>query len=212
MIGKDGKAKLQNHIFKIPNKEGRGEEGVNSIVMSPVNPHTITKKGRTCTSCHDSAKALGYGIEGGKYFSDQSKTTIVDLMSADKRVLPHKTDEQMPAIPNLKDDLSRFVDENGTQVQTVGDHWKLSQALDNETRAKLDRRGVCLSCHQEMPHKDLAVSLLVHTAEMAGVKIDNKMHHTLVHKSLLMTAWVQVLGGLLFGLGLMYWLMRRKRK
>ncbi|RRS32221.1 MAG: cytochrome C [Epsilonproteobacteria bacterium (ex Lamellibrachia satsuma)] len=212
VIGKDGKAKLENHIFKIPNKEGRGKEGVNSIVMSPVNPHTITKKGRTCTSCHDSAKALGYGIEGGKYFADQSKTTIVDLMSADKKVLPHRVDEQMPAIPNLKDDLSRFVDENGTQVQTVGDHWKLSQALDNESRAKMDRRGVCLSCHKEMPNEDLAVSLLVHTAEVAGVKIDNKMHHTLVNKSLLMTAWVQVLSGLLFGLGLMYWIMKRRRR
>ena len=179
--------------------------------MSPVNPHTITKKGRSCSSCHDSAKALGYGIEGGKYFMDQSKTTIVDLMNADRKVLPHKVDEQMPAIPNLKDDLSRFVDENGTQVQTVGNHWKLSQALDNETRAKMDRRGVCLSCHKEMPSEDLAVSLLVHTAKFAGVKIDNDMHHNLVNKSLLMTAWVQVLGGLLFGLGLMYWFLRRKK-
>jgi len=212
VIGKDGKAKLQNHIFKIPNKEGRGKEGVNSIVMSPVNPHTITKKGRTCSSCHDSAKALGYGIEGGKYFADQSKTTIVDLMGAERKVLPHRVDEQIPAVPNLKDDLSRFVDENGTQLQTVGNHWKLSQALDNETRAKMDRRGVCLSCHKEMPGEDLAVSLLVHTAEVAGIKIDNDMHHTLVNKSLLMTAWVQVLGGLLFGLGLMYWVMRRRRK
>jgi len=212
VIGKDGKMKLQNHIFKIPNSEGRGEEGVNSIVMSPVNPHTITKKGRGCSSCHDSAKALGYGIEGGKYFADQSETTIVDLMSADRKVLPHKVDEQMPAIPNLKDDLSRFVDENGTQLQTVGNHWKLSQALDNESRAKMDRRGVCLSCHKEMPSEDLAVSLLVHTAKFAGVKIDNDMHHTLVNKSLLLTAWVQVLGGLFFGLGLMYWFLRRKKR
>jgi len=211
VIGKDGKAKLQNHIFKIPNSEGRGKEGVNSIVMSPVNPHTISKKGRTCTSCHDSAKALGYGIEGGKYFMDQSKTTIVDLMNADRKVLPHIVDEQIPAVPNLKDDLSRFVDENGTQLQTVGNHWKLSQALDNETRAKMDRRGVCLSCHKEMPGEDLAVSLLVHTAKFAGVKIDNNMHHALVNKSLLMTAWVQVLGGLLFGLGLMYWFLRRRK-
>jgi hypothetical protein len=212
VIGKDGKAKLQNHIFKIPNAEGRGEEGVNSIVMSPVNPHTITKKGRSCTSCHDSAKALGYGIEGGKYFADQSKTTMVDLMNADREVLPHIVDEQIPAIPNLKDDLSRFVDENGTQLQTVGNHWKLSQALDNETRAKMDRRGVCLSCHKEMPDQDLAVSLLVHAANVSGIEIDNDMHHKLVNKSLLMSAWVQVLGGLLLGLGFMYWIMRRRKK
>ncbi|WP_297525831.1 multiheme c-type cytochrome [Sulfurovum sp.] len=217
VIGKDGKAKLQNHIFKLKGVEkGKGvnipKEGVNSIVMSPVNPHTITKKGRSCESCHSSAKALGYGINGGKYFADQSKTTIVDLMTADQKVLPRQVDEQIPAVPNLKDDLSRFVDENGTQLQTVGDHWKLSQALGNETRSKLDRRGVCLSCHQEMPSEDLAVSLMVHTAKFAGVKIDNKMHHTIVHKTILLSAWVQVLAGLVLGGSLVYWLMRRRKR
>ncbi len=217
VIGKDGKAKLQNHIFKLKGMEINGtvdtpEDGVNSIVMSPVNPHTITKKGRSCESCHASEKALGYGIKGGKYFADQTKTTIVDLMTADQRVLPSQVDEQIPAIPNLKDDLSRFIDENGTQLQTVGNHWKLSQAMDNETRAKVDRRGVCLSCHQEMPSKDLAVSLMTHTAEMAGVKIDNEMHKNIVHKSLLLSAWIQVLGGLLLGGGIIYWYLRRRKR
>jgi hypothetical protein len=178
--------------------------------MSPVNPHTITKKGRTCTSCHDSAKALGYGIEGGKYFADQSKTHIVDLMNANREILPHKTDEQMPSIPNLKDDLSRFVDENGTQVQTVGDHWKLSQALDNETRTKLDRRGVCLSCHQSIPEGNLAVSAMTHAANMAGVKIDNDMHHGILHKLLNIGAWLQVLLPLFF-LGAVIWFILRRR-
>ncbi|OQX73398.1 MAG: cytochrome C [Campylobacteraceae bacterium 4484_4] len=212
VIGKEGKALLQNHIFKIPNVEGAGKEGVNSIVMSAVNPHTITKKGRSCESCHNSTKALGYGIGGGKYFADQTRDTIVDLMSADRKVLPRKIDVQIPAIPNLKDDYSRFVDENGTQLQTVGNHWRLSRALDNETRAKVDRRGVCLSCHKEIPSEDLAVSLMVHTAEVAGIKIDNRMHHTILHKTLLVSAWVQVLGGLLAGMLLMWWWIRRRRR
>ncbi len=212
VIGKEGKALLQNHIFKIPNAEGAGEEGINSITMSPVQPHTVSKKARACESCHTSAKAMGYGINGGKYFADQSKTTIVDLMTADQKVLPHQIDEQIPAIPNLKHDYSVMIDENGTQVQTVGNHWKLSQALDNETRAKLDRRGVCISCHKEMPSEDLAVSLLVHTAKFSGVKIDNDMHKMIVNKSILMSAWVQVLGGLLFGGGVVYWFMRRRKQ
>jgi len=216
VIGKDGKALLENHIFKLKNVENNGtvsvpKEGVDSIVMSPVNPHTITKEGRHCESCHDSAKALGYGIGGGKYFADQSKDTIVDLMTADKKVLPHQVDEQIPAIDSIKYDYSRFIDENGTQLQTVGDHWRLSQALDNETRARVDRRGVCLSCHKEMPNKDLAVSLMVHTAEVAGVKIDNDMHHTILHKTLLLSAWVQVVGGLLVGMAIMWWWFRRRK-
>ncbi len=212
VIGKSGKALLQNHIFKIPNVEGHGEEGVNSIVMSPVNPHTITKKGRSCESCHASAKALGYGIGGGTYFADQTRTTIVDLMSADRKILPKNVDEQIPAIPNLKDDYSRFVDENGTQLQTVGNHWRLSRALDNQTRARVDRRGVCLSCHKEIPDEDLAVSLMVHTAEVAGVTIDNKTHRTILNKSLLISAWVQVLGGLLAGIAIAYWWFRRRKR
>jgi nitrate/TMAO reductase-like tetraheme cytochrome c subunit len=210
VIGKDGNALLQNHIFKIPNSEGRGKEGVNSIVMSPVNPHTITKQARTCTSCHDSAKAMGYGIEGGKYFSDPSKTSIVDLMSADRKVLPNQTDEQMPAIPNLKDDLSRFVDENGTQLQTVGNHWKLSSALDNETRSKMDRRGACLACHQSIPKGNLAVSAMAHAAKMAGVKVDNDMHHGILHKLLNIGAWFQVLLPIILLILLVWFILRRR--
>ncbi|QOR63047.1 cytochrome C [Sulfurovum indicum] len=217
VIGKDGNALLQNHIWKLKGVEqGKGiktpKEGVNSITMSPVHPHTVSKKSRSCESCHNSPKALGYGINSGKYFADQRKTTIVDLMTADQKVLPKQVDEQIPAIPNLNHDYSSLLDENGTQLQTVGNHWKLSQALDNETRSRLDRRGTCLACHKEMPSEDLAVSLLVHTAKYAGVKIDNSMHKTLVNKSILLSAWVQVLGGLLFGGGFVYWLMRRRRK
>ncbi len=212
VIGKEGNALLQNHIFKIPNVEGAGNEGINSITMSPVQPHTVSKASRTCESCHSSLKAMGRGINGGKYFADQSKTTIVDLMRADKTLLPSQVDEQIPAIPNLKHDFSVMIDENGTQVQTLGNHWKLSQALDNETRAKLDRSGACLSCHKEMPDEDLAVSLMVHTAKFAGVKIDNEMHNTIVHKTILLSAWFQVLGGLLLGGGIVYWFLGRKKQ
>jgi hypothetical protein len=179
--------------------------------MSPVHPHTVSKRSRSCESCHNDPKAMGYGIGEGKYFSDQTKTTIVDLMTAQKKVLPKKVDEQIPAIPNLNHDYSSMLDTNGTQLQTVGNHWKLSQALDNRTRSRLDRRGTCLACHQEMPSEDLAVSLLVHTAKYAGVSIDNTMHKRIVNKSILLSAWVQVLGGLLLGGGVILWWFRRKQ-
>jgi hypothetical protein len=105
-----------------------------------------------------------------------------------------------------------MLDANGTQLQTVGNHWRLSQALGNRTRSHLDRRGTCLACHQEMPSEDLAVSLLVHTAKYAGVSIDNTMHKRIVNKSILLSAWVQVLGGLLFGGVLVYWVMKYRRR
>jgi len=216
VIGKGGNTLLQNHIFKLQGVENNGtvkvpKDGLNSIVMAPVQPHTVSKKSRTCESCHTSLKAQGMGINGGQYFSDQTKTTIVDLMSANQRLLVKQVEEQIPAIANLNHDYSVMLDKNGTQVQTVGNHWRLSQALDNKTRAKLDRSGACLSCHKEMPDEDLAVSLMVHTAKFSGLKVDNAMHNTIVNKSIVLSAWIQVLGGLL-GMLTVYIYMRYRAK
>ena len=197
VIGKDGKALLQNHIFKIPNVEGAGEEGQNAIDMAPVQPHTIQKESRSCESCHASDKALGLGVGGGKLNADPSKTTIMDIMSADRKILPKRFDEQIPAIPNLKHDYSQFIDENGTQLMTVGHHWKLSGPLSKAQRDKLDRRGVCLSCHQDIPEGNLAVSAMTHIAKMAEINVDNKMHANILNKILNIGAIVQI-AGLLF--------------
>ena len=221
VIGKEGKALLQNHIWKLKGVENNGtvnipKEGVNSIVMSAVQPHTVSKKSRTCESCHTSLKAQGKGINGGQYFAEQNKTTIVDLMDAQKKLLVKQVDEQIPAIPNLKHDYSVMIDANGTQVQTVGNHWKLSQALDKKTLDKLDRSGACLSCHKEIPHKSLAVSAMVHIKEMSGLEVDNDFHKDIVHKSVLISAWVQificVLGILLGAVLMRVWVRKRRGK
>ena len=212
VIGKDGKALLQNHIVKIPNVEGAGAEGQNAITMSQVNPHTISKKSRTCESCHTSKKALGMGINGGKYFADQSKTAVIDLMTAEGKVLPKKVDEQIPAIANLKHDYSVMIDENGTQVQTVDNHWKLANPLSAKQRSKLDREGACYSCHQSIPKGDLAISAMNHIANMAGVEIDKEMHNGILNKMVKISAWVQVGLPLLFGLVFTLWFIRRKSK
>ncbi len=204
VIGKDGKALLQNHIFKIPNVEGAGEEGQNAIDMAPIQPHTIQKVARTCESCHASDKALGLGVGGGKLNADPSKTTIIDLMSADRKILPKRTDEQMPAIPNLKHDYSQFIDENGTQLMTVGHHFKLSGPLSKEQRDKLDRRGICLSCHQDIPKGNLAVSAMVHITKMAGYKVDAKEHGGILNKLLNLGAWIQIIVGFFVSMLFLY--------
>lgn len=210
VIGKEGKALLQNHIVKIPNVEGAGAEGQNSITMSQVNPHTISKKSRTCESCHTSKKALGKGINGGAYFGDQSKTSVIDLMSADGKLLPKKVDEQMVAIPNLKHDYSVMIDENGTQVQTVDNHWKLANPLAKEIREKLDREGTCYACHKSIPKGDLAISAMNHIANMAGITIDKKEHDTILHKILKLSAWIQLAIPLILLLLGGVWFSRRK--
>jgi len=100
VIGKDGKALLQNHIFKIPNVEGAGARGAECNYNVAGSTPTISKKSRSCESCHTSKKALGMGINGGKYFSDPSQDTVIDLMSVDRKILPKRVDTQIPAIPN----------------------------------------------------------------------------------------------------------------
>ncbi len=214
VIGKDGKPLLLNHIFKIPNVEGAGEEGQLGIDISPTQPHTITKEARKCESCHTNPKSMGYGIDEGKDYADPSKPYIVDLTTADGKIIPKIFKTQINAIPNLHMDWSRFVTEDGKQLQTVGHHYKLSRPLTNEERAKLDRRGVCLSCHQEIPEQDLAVSLLTHIKETAGIEIDTKKHNDILHKLVLIGAWVQVLGGfVLVGLlvGGILWYRKKKK-
>jgi hypothetical protein len=213
VIGKDGKAVQQNHVNMMPDyKHPHSKRKLPGIVMAAVHSHTVQKEARSCESCHSNPKAMGYGIENGTLFGDQTKDWNVGLKTADGKMIPHKFRVQKPKIDNFGIDWSRFVDENGTLLQTVDNHWNLATALSNKQRSKLDRRGVCLSCHKEMPSKDLAVSLLVHTAKYAGINIDNEMHHTLVHKSLLMTAWVQVVGGILFMLGVLFFLWKKYRQ
>ncbi len=191
VIGKDGKALLQNHIFKVQNVEGAGKEGQNAIDMSPIQPHTIQKEARSCESCHASKKALGFGIDGT---FDPSHNTIVDIMTADGKILPKQVDEQIPAIANLKHDYSKILDENGTQLMTVGSHFKLSAPLNKAQRDKIDRRGICLSCHQSIPEGSLAVSAMTHIAEMVELDIDTKSHASILNKILHIGAWAQIVG------------------
>ena len=199
VIGKDGKALLQNHIYKIPNVEGAGDEGQNAIDMSPVQPHTIQKEARTCESCHVSDKAIGLGIGGGKLNANPSRKTIIDISSADGKILAKKVDEQIPEIPNLKHDYSQFVDEKGIQLMTVGHHFTLSQPLSKEQLEKLDRRGICLSCHKDIPKGSLTVSTMRHIADIAEINIDKKVHDGILNKLLHLGAWFQVFIGVFVG-------------
>ncbi len=180
------------------------------IVMAAVHSHTVQKEARSCESCHANPKAMGYGIEGGKMWSDQRADWNVGLKTADGAMIPSKFVTQKPKIENFGIDWSRFVDENGTPLQTVDNHWNLAGPLSNEQRSKLDRRGVCLSCHQSIPKGNLAVSAMTHIAEMAGVEVDKKEHSFILNKILNLSAWVQILLPILLILAIFLFYKRRK--
>jgi len=215
VINKDGKTAAANHIARIPNVEGGGPEGQRGIDMSPLHPHTVQKRARSCESCHCDPKALGYGIGGGDLMDDGSVDHVVDLETGDGRIIPGRTSTQMQGVPNLAGDWSQFVTREGEQTQTVGHHFKLSGPLSDEQRAHMERGGVCTACHQEIPDGSAAINLLHHTADMIGMlpKTDDE-HSDLLHKTTLMAAWVQVGGGVLGGmiaLGIVWRLRRRRR-
>ncbi len=213
VIGADGETLLLNHIFRTqPGAEGSGDEGQLCMDMSPVNPHT-TNRARSCESCHASEKALGYGISGGRLFRPMDKPIVIDLMTADGMVLPKSTRNQIEPINGLADDWSRFVTEEGDQVQTVGHHFPLSRPLNREERAHMEREGVCLSCHKEIPEESLAVGLLHHAAKFVHMlPKTNEQHESLIHKMLMLTAWGQVGGGTIFGLLVLVFFIRWRRR
>lgn len=215
VIGQNGKPLLLNHIFKILNEEGAGEEGQLGIDISPVQPHTISAKSRACESCHNNPVSMGYGIEGGKIYADPSKPYVVDVSDANGNILSQNAKTQINAIPNLEMDWSRFVDEEGKQLQTVGHHFSGSRPLNNEERANLDRRGVCLSCHKIIPDGDLAIDLISHVKEVKGEKYDTEGHSNLLTKITKTAAWAQILT-IIFIVVLLFlffiWLKKQRKK
>ncbi len=214
IIGPDGKEIVRNHIFRtLPDSEGAGPEGQLGSDMSPVQPHTIGRA-RTCESCHGSEKAAGYGIGGGRLNRPWDQPTVVDLTTPGGEVIPRRARVQIEAIAGLERDWSAVVTRDGRQLQTVGHHFAGSGPLSREQRLVLDRRNVCLGCHQEIPDRSLAVSLLHHAAATAGLlPVSRRRHENVLHSLLLTAAWTQVGGGaaVLFGFlaGFLVW--RRKQ-
>jgi len=136
---------------------------------------------------------MGYGIAEGKLYSDPSKDVVMDLTTIDGEPLAHQIDTQFNAIPNLKMDWSRFIDEEGNQLQTVGHHFSGSRPLNKEELSKLDRRGVCMSCHESVPDQSVAINLLSHVAEYGGVDIDKEKHNSILNNAVHYSAWFQIL-------------------
>ena len=216
VVGPEGETIVKNHIFRTtPEAEGSGEKGQLGIDMSPGQPHT-NGRARSCESCHLSDKALGYGISGGRLNRPWDDSVVVDLMTADGQVLPRSARTQIEPVHGLEADWSRFVTEDGRQLQTVGHHFSGSRPLNDKERANTDRRGLCLACHQEIPTESLAVSLLHHVAKYAdALPKTSEQHAGLVNKTLLFAAWGQASGAVamtLAALAVAGWLTIRWRR
>ncbi len=217
LLGPTGHALLRNHIFRSPPGTEGAPGGQITIDMSPVQPHTIGTP-RTCESCHSSPKALGYGPDDPDAQPNWSQPFTADLKTGDGRVIPSRTRHQVEPIAGLNHDWSAVVTRDGHQLQTVGHHFPGSGPLTQEQRERMDRVAVCLGCHREIPDGSLAVALLHRAAKTVGaLPRTNEQHANLLHRSLLLAGWVEILAGL--GAGLLaaallalWWWKRRKVK
>lgn len=140
VIDKDGNTVAQNEVWHTP--EGKG------LDHAAVQPHTSGRKARSCESCHDNPKTLGYGIEDGRFMGN-AKDMILDLETATGQIIPSKTTVQSPAIPKLDHDLSQIVTRDGKQLVSVGSHWPLTGPLPQDMRDRMERTGLCIGCHEE---------------------------------------------------------------
>ncbi len=142
VIDQEGNTVVNNKIWNTP--EGLG------LDHAAVQPHTAGRRARTCESCHDNPKSLGYGIDDNRFLLGYDKGFIIDLATATGEVIPKKHQPQIQAIPQLSWDLSKIVDRSGEQIVSVGSHWPLTGPLSQEQRAKMERTGLCLGCHIKM--------------------------------------------------------------
>ena len=126
-----------------------------AIDMAPVQPHSAQRKARTCESCHDNPKAMGYGISGGVFRTRYPEDIVEDLIDQKTgKVIPKNYQIQIPKIEALTFDWSTIIVDD-EQVQTVGTHWPLSRALPKDMRDAMNRTGLCMGCHREMSNEEL---------------------------------------------------------
>ncbi len=109
----DGKPLALNKVFTT-------SDGHSGIAQNPIQPHTMSRKPRTCENCHSEPKALGLG--SGHYISALNGIDI-----------PFE--------------LERIVDEDGNQIQATSHIG--ARPFNKEEQQRISRVNVCLGCHQK---------------------------------------------------------------
>ncbi len=102
----------------------------------------------------------------------------MDVATVKGDLVTRKTQIQVAAIPDLPMDLGRVITPEGKQLQTVGHHWPGSRPLNKKQRDNMERIGVCLSCHQDIPHGTPAIKRLNQRLKQTGRTPSTDEAHT----------------------------------
>ncbi len=218
VIGEDGKAIVTEKIWRTkPGLENGGEQGQRGIDMTPVTPHTTSAEARSCESCHTDPKALGYGINGGTFMKGYNKDRYTDIKDADGNSLSKNQKPQISRVEGLDMDLSQVVTRDGKQLQTVGHHWPGSGPLTQDQRERMERVGVCIACHKDLPNGDVALSMITKAGDVLNmVPHGTKEHMNLLNSDINWAARTRILAPIIaliiLIMGYIIWRQRKKLK
>jgi hypothetical protein len=218
VVAPDGETLIHNKIWRTPpGLEGGGVQGQRGLDMAPAMPHTTDRQARECTSCHATAKALGYGTHDGRYLRQYTNGIYVDIMNEKAQLITKTALFQISPVPDLPMDLDQVVTRENVQLQTVGHHWPLSGPLSKDQRDHMERVGVCLSCHKEIPSGRFVYRVLSKVGGVLGLipKTDAE-HQKLIIRAMFIAANVEVfgafIGGLIVALLVIYFVFFRRRR
>ena len=170
VIDKDGNTVAHNETWMTP--EGKG------LDHAAVQPHTAGRKARSCESCHDNPKTLGYGIEDGRFLLGYEDGHVVELETATGEIIPKQYQTQIQPVPSLDHDLSQIVTRDDEQLVSIGSHWPLTGPLPGAMRAKMERTGLCVGCHQNMLDEQIWDKV------NSPAFVDNEQHRAVMDKAL----------------------------
>jgi hypothetical protein len=217
VVSPDGKILVNNKIWRTPaGLEAGGNTGQRGIDMAPSAPHTTDRKARECVSCHATSKALGYGTHDGRYLRQYNNGIYVDIMNEKAQLITKTAKYQISPIPDLPMDLDQVVTREDEQLQTVGHHWPTDGPLTREMRDHMERVGVCLSCHKEIPSGRFVYRVISKIGDYLGMipKTDAE-HQKLIGRAIFIAANVEIFGGLMaaiVGLVIIVYFLRRRKK
>ncbi len=112
-------------------------------------------------------------------------------------------------------DLSQVVTRDGKQLQTVGHHWPLSSPLSQYTREKMERVGVCISCHQDVPDGNIFIKATAAAGELLGmIPHTDHEHMKLLNSDIKWAAMTRMLFPVIFIVFLImaFWIWKLRRR
>ncbi|MCD8213152.1 MAG: hypothetical protein LUC34_03745 [Campylobacter sp.] len=133
VIDEKGKVLLLNNIAK-------RKDGMLTIDMQPLNPHTTTTNARECNECHQNSKTMGFGIRYGEFDATPQEPFYMGIKDASGKMLSKHYNVQINGIKNLHTgDFMQILDKDGKQKMRVDAHFEKSSPLTNDQIDSLNK-------------------------------------------------------------------------